>query len=132
MASLTIFSIATGRYLDFWTRMVTSGIEMIDESIDVDWILMTDKPLEIPKEIHQKLGGRLQAVQIAHERWPFPTLKRYKYLVSASQSINSDYLMHLDADMVFVGPVKDADLDLPLIENDIACVLHPGFYPLAG
>ena len=108
--------------------MVSSGVEMLDRSIDVNWILMTDRSLEIPQEIRQKLGGRLQAVQINHERWPFPTLHRYKYLVSVGQHIQSEYLMHLDADMVFVSPVKDTDLNTPLMENDIACVLHPGFY----
>jgi hypothetical protein len=132
MIDLTIFTVATGRYLDFWIDLVNSGEEFIGNSVMTHWLVLTDQGEKIPPEILNRLGSRLSVVPISHEPWPNPTLKRYEYLLFAKDKITSDYIMHLDADMVFVDYVNDLDITKPLAESEIACVSHPGFFRPRG
>lgn len=132
MISLTIFTVATGRYLNFWIELVKSGEEFIDSSVRTQWLVLTDQVEKIPTEIISKLGPRLTVVSIDHEPWPFPTLKRYEYLQFTRNQIEGEYLMHLDADMVFVAPIEDNDISNPLSESEIVCVVHPGYFRPKG
>ncbi len=132
MIDLTIFTVATGRYLDFWIQLVNSGEEFIGNSVSTHWLVLTDQGEKIPTEIVNKLGPRLSVVPIIHEPWPYPTLKRYEYLLFAKGKVAGDYIMHLDADMVFVDSVNEKDITKPLVESEIACVSHPGFYRPGG
>ena len=132
MISLTIFTVATGRYLNFWIELVKSGEEFIDSSVRTQWLVLTDQVEKIPTEIISKLGPRLTVVSIDHEPWPFPTLKRYEYLQSTRDQIEGEYLMHLDADMVFVAPIDDNDISNPISESEIVCVAHPGYFRPKG
>lgn len=63
--------------------------------------------------------------------WPEATLYRYKLISEVAESLTEDYLMHLDADMLFK---QEFGRDLhPLDwENGIALVAHPGFWRPAG
>ena len=132
MIDLTIFTVATGRYLDFWIQLVNSGEECIGSSVTTQWLVLTDQVEKIPTEVISKLGPRLTVVSIYHEPWPFPTLKRYEYLQSTKDQIQGKYLMHLDADMVFVAPIDENDIIKPLSESEIACVAHPGYFRPKG
>jgi hypothetical protein len=132
MIGLTIFTVATGRYLNFWMQLVESGEEFIGSSVRTQWLVLTDQVEKIPIEIVAKLGPRLTAVSIGHEPWPYPTLKRYEYLQSAKEKVEGEYLMHLDADMVFVASIHEQDITNPLVESEIACVAHPGYFRPTG
>jgi hypothetical protein len=132
MIDLTIFTVATGRYLDFWIQLVNSGEEFIGHSLRTHWLVLTDQAEKIPSEIVNKLGTRLSVVPIEHEPWPYPTLKRYEYLLGAKDEVAGNYIMHLDADMVFVDFVDKVDITKPLMESEIACVSHPGFFRPRG
>jgi hypothetical protein len=132
MISLTIFTVATGRYLNFWIELVKSGENFIDSSVRTQWLVLTDQGEKIPLEIRSKLGPRLTVVSIDHEPWPFPTLKRYEYLQSTRDQIEGEYLMHLDADMVFVALINENDITNPLSESEMACVAHPGYFRPKG
>lgn len=128
MIGLTIFTVATGRYLNFWIQLVESGEEFIGNSVRTQWLVLTDQVEKIPTEIVAKLGPRLTVIQINHEPWPYPTLKRYEYLQFVRNQVVGDYLMHLDADMIFVASINEADITTPLAESEITCVSHPGFF----
>ena len=132
MIDLTIFTVATGRYLDFWIQLVNSGEEFIGDSVRTHWLVLTDQGEKIPTDIVNKLGPRLSVVPIKHEPWPYPTLKRYEYLLFAKEEVAGDYIMHLDADMVFANLVNEPDITKPLEESEIACVSHPGYFRPKG
>jgi hypothetical protein len=132
MVDLTIFTVATGRYLDFWVQLVNSGEEFMGNSVKTQWLVLTDQGEKIPAEIVNKLGPRLSVVPISHEPWPYPTLRRYEYLLFAKDKVAGDYIMHLDADMVFVDFVDELDITKPLVESEIACVSHPGYFRPRG
>ena len=132
MIELTIFTVATGRYLDFWIQLVKSGEEYIGNSVKTQWLVLTDQGGKIPKELVDELGPRLSIVSIDHELWPYPTLKRYEYLLSARDQIVSEYVMHLDADMIFIDSINEQDITKPLAHSEIACVSHPGYFRPKG
>lgn len=132
MIDLTIFTVATGRYLDFWIQLVQSGEKFLERSVRTQWLVLTDQSEGIPSELSSKLGSRLTVLDITHEPWPFPTLKRYQYLQFARNHITGDFLMHLDADMVFVAPVNDNDISSPVTSSEVVCVSHPGYFRPKG
>ena len=69
--------------------------------------------------------------QINPLNWPEATLYRYKLISEAAQSLTEDYLMHLDADMLFKQEFG-RELNPLDWENGIALVAHPGFWRPAG
>ena len=130
MIGLTIFTVATGRYLNFWTQLVESGEEFIGSSVRTQWLVLTDQVEKIPTKIVARLGPRLTVIRINHEPWPYPTLKRYEYLQFVRNQVVGDYLMHLDADMIFVASINEADITTPLAESEITCIYIRAIFDL--
>jgi len=128
MPSVTIFSIATGRYLDFWKSMVTSAIDNELDFSKINFFVLTDQIDSIPPNIQIVLGESLRIFFCEHREWPYPTLLRYKYLKGIGNEVKTDYIMHLDADMFFVKTLNIGNLVNDLGEKDIAVVKHPGFF----
>ena len=128
MPSITIFSIATGKYLNFWKSMVNSAISCDLDFSKFNFIVMTDQIDSIPPNIQKTLGNSLKVFSCEHREWPFPTLLRYKHLKAIGNEVKTDYLMHLDADMIFVKTLKIANIVKDLGKNEIAVVQHPGFF----
>ena len=125
---LTVFSVATDRYINHWSRMVNSYLVTNGSSVKVQWIVFTDKQNEIDPELISKLGGSLLVIDTPHQEWPFPTLLRYQYLLRVSEQVNGRIIMHLDADMLFVGDLKLNGIEESLGIKGINLVRHPGYY----
>ena len=132
MPKVSIFSIATGRYFDFWTSMIYSAIENNTDFTRFSFIVMTDKANSLPSDIEKTLGKSLKVFSCEHMEWPFPTLLRYKLITSIRNEIDSDYLMYLDADMIFVKTLSIKNIEEDLGSNDIALIKHPGFFRPSG
>ena len=128
MKQLTIFSVATDRYLEFWVDLVNSAEEFLAKDLTVQWIIFTNRGSEIPQKLTTKLGKDLLIADFASVPWPMPTLLRYELLTSVKQSIEGEIVIHLDADMLFTGEVSRNDLIEAIGGNDVALVRHPGFY----
>ncbi len=132
MRNISIFSIATGRYLDYWIAMIESAVQNNFDLMEFNFIVMTDKTNSIPLNIEKTLGESLQVFFCEHMDWPFPTLFRYKLIKSIQNEINSDYFMYLDADMIFVKKLSLENMEKDLGNNEIAVVKHPGFFRPSG
>ena len=104
-----ILLIATGKYSVFVEPLKASLDEFFLTGHDKTIYLFTDKPKE----------GEFY---IPHEKWPGPTLHRYKHFVQYHQAIDADYLFYMDVDMRVVAPVGDEIL------RDLVAVQHPGFW----
>lgn len=128
MIQLTIFSVATGRYLEFWIDLVNSAEQFLAKDLTVQWIIFTNRGSEIPKKLRGRLGGDLLIVDFESAPWPLPTLLRYELLASVKQNIEGEIVIHLDADMLFQGRVSRNDLIEAMGKNEVALVRHPGFY----
>lgn len=129
---LTIFSVATNRYIAFWIRMVNSYLDTNDSTIRVQWIVFTDRENEIHPELISRLGNSLLIINTPHQEWPFPTLLRYKYLLGISERVLGRVVMHLDADMLFVSDLNFHALEKLSGTKGVNLVRHPGYYRPTG
>lgn len=126
-----VLSIATDRYLDYWQNMILSAIQNANFK-DVQVLLFTDKPENISKEIREFFQDNLVTVKISHEPWPFPTLKRFEYIVNNSEKINALNVLYLDADMFFQD-YFDFDHFTQILEKEkLILVQHPGYFRPRG
>ena len=128
MNRLTIFSVATNTYLDYWLNLVASSEIFLDKELSIQWIVFTNRAQEIPEITKKKLGKNLVVIEVRDTLWPMPTLLRYELLLSISEKIDGELVMHLDADMLFVGPVQKKDLTSAANKSEIVFIQHPGYF----
>jgi hypothetical protein len=128
MTRLTIFSVATDRYLEFWLELLFSAEQFLDKDLNVQWILFTNRETDIPRAVSETLGTNLVTVRFESSPWPTPTLLRYELLVKAADKIEGEIVMHLDADMLFAGSLTKKDLIQSIGNYEIALVRHPGYF----
>lgn len=113
---ICVLNIATNNYIQF----VNPLLESIDENFlnghEIHSVLFTNHDLDVESE-------RIKVVQIEHEPWPIPTLKRYHYFLRAKDYISQfDYCYYLDIDMRIEAKVGEE------IFGDIVATQHPGFW----
>jgi len=128
MAQMTIFSVATDRYLEFWLELLSSAEKFLDKDLTVQWILFTNREKDIPFSVTNGLGTSLVTVRFESSPWPMPTLLRYELLVSAAEIVEGEIVMHLDADMLFASSLSKDDLHQALGNHKVALVKHPGYF----
>jgi hypothetical protein len=103
--------------------MFNSANFYIDRSIDVSYILFTDVNV-LPANIK----AHKVALHLAdHLPWPLPTLLRFHKIIQVAKEVNTDYLMYLDADMLFRESFSLEDLSLS-DQKGIVLVAHPGYF----
>jgi hypothetical protein len=129
---LTIFSVATDRYINYWSEMVESYLKTNDSELKVQWIVFTDKSEQINPDLISKLGNSLLIVETPHQKWPLPTLLRYKFFLSIADKVLGRVVMHLDADMLFLGELNFANLESALGQKGVALIKHPGYFRPIG
>ena len=132
MGDLTIFSIATDRYLDFWIDLASSANLYLDKEIKLQWILFTNRESAIPENIRLELGSNLIIKNMESMPWPMPTLMRYQLLSEVMEDISGDIVMYLDADMVMREKISMSDLTYALNKEEVALIQHPGYYRPSG
>jgi len=128
MENVTLISIATDRYIDFWVDLARSSYNNLATDKNYNWMLLTNKEKNIPNDIVRYFGNRLKIFHIDHKPWPYVTLYRYKYIYDIREFITEGLIVYIDADMKISAnfdPLNELD-----IENgqDLAFVQHPGFY----
>ena len=131
MQSLDIVTIATNQYVNYWIQMIKSADQVLDKSSKIRAIVFTDdvnKCISIQNELNTI---SVEAISIESLKWPDATLLRYKIFHQYSSHLNSEYTMHLDADMLihrdFIAP-----LDNLINKYDISLVSHPGYFRPRG
>jgi hypothetical protein len=128
MTRLTIFSVATDRYLEFWFELLRTAEQFLDIDLNVQWILFTNRENDIPQTISERFGANLLIVRFESSPWPMPTLLRYELLAKVSDKVEGEIVMHLDADMIFAGSLTWNNLIQSIGNNKIALVQHPGYF----
>ena len=126
--SLSIISVATGRYLKYWEDLVDSFAEYCDFFDDIQWVLLTDQELQIRQSIRESLGDNLVAKFVPHSDWPFPTLLRYKFISENSSLLNGVNTLYLDADMRAISRITNSQMDAFFDSDRMTFVQHPGYF----
>jgi len=97
----------------------------------VTFFVFTDDPKSAEIFAKELKNVTVRAFKIESFGWPEATLLRYAIFSSHIQEMNSDILMHLDADMLF-SENPWSRVRSRLIQERICLVLHPGFWRPVG
>lgn len=126
---ITIFCVATNRYLEFWEKLVQSFYATGHPSeYRVQWVLYSDRATDLESNYLVGSKDKLFVIPIENEKWPFPTLLKFYYLYSGRDHIFGDYVLHLDADMLFSEGFDLNELLKVLDSQPLAFVNHPGYF----
>jgi histo-blood group ABO system transferase len=113
---ICILNIATNKYIQFVEPLLDSIEENFLNGHEISALVFTNHEIEESSE-------NVKIVQIEHEPWPIPTLKRYHYFMKEAEYISQfDYCFYMDVDMRIVGKVGDEIL------GDLVATQHPGFW----
>lgn len=127
MNDVIVFSIATGAYFDFWTKMVESANKHFDPTLRVSFLIVGDSKSKYLDWRSSNCNIDSQFIEVSALPWPLTTLFRFKYLIQAIDSMNSDFVMLIDADMEFVSEFSGKNLH-GVNDSGIALVRHPGYF----
>lgn len=124
---LGILTIATNRYLEYFEDLVKSYIDVYPNSNNLEWYLFTNRVGDA-KEITKKIPVKVKVIEVPAYSFPEATLLRYKIYLDNAEQLESDLLMHLDADML----IKSGNF-LNVVSNSAAreqmtLIKHPGFF----
>lgn len=107
---------ATGKYLEYAERLITSARTHFCKNHDVYYFVFTDGTLK-------DTGTDIVRIEQKRLGWPYDTMMRFHAYYDARELLTEmDYLFASDADMLFVDTVGDE------IIGDLVATLHPGYY----
>jgi len=125
---ITFITIATGRYLDFWKQQIDSAKIYLDSELCIEFVILTDNPESIASNIFADTSWKLRIARVEHGVWPYPTLYKFRYILKNKYLINSDFVWHLDADMLFGSHNVLSELISAGSSDNVVLVQHPGYY----
>ncbi len=125
MKTVGICSIATNGYDKYLIDCIESYSNMRNTEFLTNWYIFSDVADELRGKIANSKEIHFHFFQIKSYGWPEATLLRYQIYADHLESLNDDYLMHLDADMLFTSNFVFPNLDID--SNTMFFVLHPGF-----
>ena len=127
MKSIGVMSVATNIYLDYWKDLVLSADTWTNSDDEVTFHVFTDNPDEAKKFGQNLKNVKIKAFTIPPHGWPEATLLRYSIFKEYADQLQSDVLVHLDADMLIVANPWER-LRKNLINDTICLVEHPGYW----
>jgi hypothetical protein len=123
MKSFGICSIATNGYEKYLFDCIESFLVVNENKYLVNWYVFSDVAEDLRHKIVNSDHIIFHFFQIPSYGWPEATLLRYDIYREHFDSLDSDFLMHLDADMLFLPAFR-----FPEIESDcMYFVRHPGY-----
>ena len=127
MDKVALFTVATNKYFDYWLHMVKSADKYLFLEDELTFHVFTD--VDIKQSFIESNLKRVNVKihKIPNLGWPLDTLYRYKYILEYGKNLDSDYFVHIDADMEVVPHVSSKISSL-LNNKSMALVLHPGYW----
>jgi hypothetical protein len=119
---LTIFTIATNKYLDYFDLQKDQIAQFIGLKQRTQVVVATNATS--PK-VEKYRNLTIQYVPMRDLKWPEITLLRYHTILENEHFINGSHIMWLDTDMALV---RDVDLRSLLKADVIHFARQPGFY----
>ena len=129
--TIGVMSVATNLYLDYWKTMVQSAETVSNIEDQVTFFVFTDNPSEVRSFSQSLKNVKVTVFEIPPFGWPEATLLRYQVFESQMDQMNTEILMHLDADMLFSGNPWSR-IKKNLVTENVCLVLHPGFWRPTG
>lgn len=129
--SIGVMSVATNLYLDYWKTMVLSADQVTKIEDKVKFYVFTDQPSEVEHFSKKLANVNVKAFEIPPYGWPEATLLRYEIFNARFDLLDSEFLMHLDADMLINANPWDR-VKFQLERETVCLVAHPGFWRPKG
>jgi hypothetical protein len=124
--SIGVVTVATNLYIDYWIAMLKSYLSACNNS-KIYFHVFTDQVDKANDFIDKNHFGNCYVHPIKNMGWPDATLQRYEVFSQHQDQLNEDYLMHLDADMLFVADPFEAFLN-KVKKSRMVLVYHPGYW----
>lgn len=118
------YSVATGRYLEFWLSLAADMDERFFPHDHLRITVFTDRANDARRLRLRR--SELRIIPTPALRWPQATLLRYQLIASLPDVSSADLAVHLDADMRVSDSIGD-ELNQAEWTNGLAFVRHPGY-----
>lgn len=123
MYKVGILYVCTGKYATFWHDFYEQTEKLFLPECQKNYYVFTDDET-ILNCVTEGIHPIFQEV----ERWPFPTLNRFKYFNSISEDIKeNDYLFFMNANLMVNKSVSIENI-LPKDKEKLVVTMHPGFF----
>jgi histo-blood group ABO system transferase len=117
MKKVGLLIIATNKYTDFLSDLITSADEFLLSGFDVEYFVFTDN-----EDLGIASKRKINVIKTDHKKWPWMTLGRYKIFERNKEELcGKDYLFYCDVDMLFCDAVGDEIL------SERVATQHPAF-----
>jgi hypothetical protein len=127
---LTVFTIATGKYFDYFLMQLKGYEKHVSSQVDLQVVVATDRNIdELNSRDSALLNGLSFPVKVVSQvqlEWPEITLFRYEVILQHFDLISGDYILWVDADMAILNPIDPRVFD-DSDGNVVWCSRHPGF-----
>ncbi|CAN2246142.1 Glycosyl transferase, family 6 [actinobacterium SCGC AAA044-D11] len=129
--SVAFVTLATNKYVWYWKNLLLSADLNLGTNIDYTFHVFTDQPKYC--EAASKLVKHVRVIihEIRPMDWKDATLLRYETINSSKRLINSEIVVHIDADSLIIKDLSSTFIERDWI-NGIALVSHPGFWRPKG
>ena len=111
--------------------MVVSADKVSSAEDQVTFFVFTENPEEELNFARHLKNIKVSAFKILPYSWPDATILRYFIFHSQIRNLNSEILMHLDADMLFVANPWQR-IKMKVQKSQVCLVEHPGFWRPKG
>lgn len=102
---ITLNLIATNKYISFLDIVCPSVENFFFPGAEITVIVHTN--LDLPDNLNSYKRIKFIKNEIQHEPWPFTTLKRFEYFLSAREELlKSEYCFYVDVDSLFIKEIS--------------------------
>jgi hypothetical protein len=129
---LGIMTIATHRYIHYFEALIESFLDLYPSANEIQWFLFTDQIHEASRIVEKHKALKIIVIPIPGYQFPEATLYRYEIYNSHRDLLDSEILMHLDADMLIKSKTFLEKISNFTELKKISMVQHPGFYRPKG
>ena len=120
------FSVATGRYADYWATMAATADRWLFPENDLHLTVFSDRVVDLRAVATRFERAYVEVVPTTDLGWPWATLMRYHLVGMQLRTSTADIVVHIDADMHVVSRVEPVWGRRPS-EPPMFFVQHPGF-----
>lgn len=118
---LTVFTIATNKYWDYFKALLPNLRFFIDDEWELDIIVLTNREPE-GRFTTQLKNTSITVRKSEFDDWPDVTLMRYKQILTHQNLIGGDRFLWIDVDMKF-----QKKFDPSILNSGVWLAPHPGY-----
>jgi histo-blood group ABO system transferase len=129
--SIGVMSVATNIYFEYWQKMVQSADVQSNISDRITFFVFTEQIQKVEAFSRTLRNVNVRGFEVIPYGWPDATLLRYQIFDEQFSNMNTEALMHLDADMIFVSSPW-GEVRRFIAKKQICLIQHPGFWRSRG